>query len=46
VTAATAAAIAADAYYNGYGYGYGYGAAPVVYGTPVYYGGYRGLRYF
>jgi hypothetical protein len=43
VAAATAAAIAADAYFNG-GYGYYYGA-PVYNGGPVYYG-YPGWRYY
>jgi hypothetical protein len=43
VAAATAAAIAADAYFNG-GYGYYYGS-PAYYGGPVYYG-YPGWRYY
>ena len=33
------------AHFNG-GYGYDYGGAPFVDGAPVYYGGYRGWRYF
>jgi hypothetical protein len=44
VAAATAAAIAADVYFNGYGHYY-YGDTPVYYGSPVY-GGYRGWRYY
>jgi hypothetical protein len=40
IAAATAAAIAADAYYNG-GYGYYYGGPVAYYGGPGYYG-YRG----
>jgi hypothetical protein len=42
VAAATAAAIAADVYLNGYGY---YGATPLYYGAPVY-GGYRVWHYY
>ena len=38
---AVAATVAAEAYGYGPGYGTYYGAAPLVYGAPVYYGGWR-----